>query len=115
MLAHLLLRYRINGILVVKENDENELVGILTTTDLLRLIDTALSKKKNRINQLKKIAILPAGQIASKNVLSLQKDDKVIKAVAMMHRKNIHTIPIYDRDKLVGVVGKHDILNMALI
>ena len=113
--AHLLLRYRINGILVVKEKNEHELVGVLTTTDLLRLIDIALSKRLHRMKALKKIAHLTAGQVASRNVMSLQKGDKIIKAVVLMHRKNIHTIPIYHKKKLVGVLGKHDILNMALI
>ena len=113
--AHLLLRYRINGLLVVKEKDEHHLVGILTTTDLLRLIDVPLSKRIHRMKALKKIAHLTAGQVASRNVQSLKKGDKVVKAVALMHRKNIHTIPIYHKKKLVGVLGKHDILNMALI
>ena len=37
--SHLLLRYRINGILVVKAADENQLVGIFTAIDSLKLID----------------------------------------------------------------------------
>ena len=113
--AHLLLRYRINGILVVKSQNENELVGILTTTDLLKIINQALNKKKHRLTELKNIEAIPVGQIASKNICSLQKNDDVMKAVALMHRKNIHTIPIFDKDHLVGVIGKHDILNMALL
>ena len=32
--SHLLLRYRINGILIVEKNNENRLIGIFTTTDL---------------------------------------------------------------------------------
>ena len=113
--AHLLLRYQINGVLVVKSNDKNKLVGILTTTDLLRLIDGALSKRRQRLKALKKIGMMKAGQIASKKIISLQKTDSVMKATALMHRKNIHTIPVYDKNKLVGVIGKHDILNIALI
>ena len=113
--AHLLLRHQINGILVVKSNNENKLVGILTTTDLLRLINNALGERTQKLAALKKVSQMTAGQVASKKVVSLQKTDSVLKVIALMHRKNIHTIPIYDRNKLVGVIGKHDILNIALI
>ncbi len=113
--AHLLLRHQINGILVVREDDENQLVGILTTTDLLRLISEALSKRRQRINALKRVAELKVGQVATRKVISLSKNDTIMKALALMHRKNVHTIPVYSKKKLVGVIGKHDILNMALI
>ena len=113
--AHLLLRHQINGVLVVKSTDENKLVGIITTTDLLRLINNALSQRTQRLKALKKIGLMKVGDVASKKIVSLQKNDSLMKAVVLMHRRNIHTIPIYDKDKLVGVIGKHDILNMALI
>ena len=112
--AHLLLRYRINGVLVVRNGDDHQLVGIFTTTDLLNLVDKALGKKHQRIAELKKVAQLPVGQVASRNIISLQKSDTVAKAIAVMHKKQVHTIPIFDKDRLIGVIGKHDILNMAL-
>jgi len=112
--SHLLLRHRINGIFVVKADNENHLMGIFTTTDLLRLMDRALSKKSQRVAELKKMAMIPVGQVASRNVISLKKTDTVAKAIAIMHKKQVHTIPIFDKEQLVGVVGKHDILNMAL-
>ena len=112
--SHLLLRYRINGVLVVRNGDENKLLGIFTTTDLLKLVDKALAKKHQRIAELKKVAMMEVGQVASRSIVSLQKNDTVAKAIAVMHKKNVHTIPIYDKDRLIGVIGKHDILNMAL-
>ncbi len=114
VVSHLLLRYRINGILIVKADDETKLVGVITTTDLLNLIDKALNKGTQRIRELKRISALPVGKITSKKVITLQKNDSVLKAIALMHHKNIHTLPIFDKEKLVGVVGKHDILNIAL-
>lgn len=112
--AHLLLRYRINGILVVKKENPDQLVGILTTTDLLRLLGRALENKTQRIKALKKIGDLPVHRVASKNVIALSRDTKIFKAIAIMHKKNVHTLPVFDKGKLVGVVGRHDILNIAL-
>ena len=113
MVAHLLLRYRINGILVVKREDENQLTGIFTTTDLLKLLARALSSGKEKLKKLQKISDLPVGQVASKGVVTLPKNTKIVKAIAIMHKKNVHTLPVYDNGKLIGVVGRHDILNAA--
>ncbi|MDP8289546.1 MAG: CBS domain-containing protein [Candidatus Susulua stagnicola] len=112
--AHLLFRYRINGVLVVDKNDENKLVGIFTTTDLLRLINEALSKGIHREEALKNVSNKLVGVLASKCIVALQKDTKVSKVIATMHKKNVHTIPVFDKDKLVGVIGMHDILNITL-
>ena len=111
--SHLLFRYRINGILVVKEDDENKLIGILTTTDLLKFIDKVFSKKIHRRASLKKIAKQSVGSLANKRIISFQKDTKLVEVIAIMQRENVHTIPVFDEDKLVGVVGRHDILNVA--
>ncbi len=112
--AHLLFRYQINGILVVSDQDEDKLLGIFTTTDLLRLMDDAISKGVHSIAELQKVAQRSVGELASKDIVTLQQDDKVVKAIAMMHRKNVHTIPVYDGEKLAGVVGRHDLINVAL-
>lgn len=111
--THLLFRYRINGILVVGKDDKSKLIGIFTTTDLLKLIDEVLSKGVHREEALKEISKQPVGNFVSKCIVSLQKDTKITKVIATMHKRNVHTIPVFDKDKLVGVVGRHDILNIT--
>lgn len=112
--AHLLLRYRINGVLVVSKASEETLFGIFTTTDLLRLINQAFSQKTLQMEEFKKVSQLPVGKVCSKGVISISKDANVIEALALMLNKNIHTIPVYDKEKLVGIIGKHDLLNIVL-
>ncbi|MDD5439223.1 MAG: CBS domain-containing protein [Candidatus Omnitrophota bacterium] len=111
--AHLLLRFRINGILVVKKGDKKKVKGVLTTTDLLGFLDKAFSGRIFAAEKLKTVANLPVGAIAGKTVLKVQKDAEIGKVISLMHKKRIHTIPVYDGKKLVGVVGKHDIINAA--
>ena len=111
--THLLFRYRINGILVVEKDDKSKLIGIFTTTDLLKLIDEALSKGVHGEEALKEISKQPVGNFVSKCIVSLQKDTKITKVIATMHKRNVHTIPVFDKDRLVGVVGRHDILNIT--
>ena len=111
--AHLMLRFRINGVLIVKKNNKKKVIGVITTTDLLRFLNIALSLKAKRLERLKRISQTPLSSVCGKYVLKVQKDSKAEKIVAIMHKRNMHTIPVYDKDKLVGVVGRHDILNVA--
>jgi CBS domain-containing protein len=111
--AHILLRFRINGILVVEKDNNRSLVGIITTTDLLRFLDNAMSASSGRREALETIGHLPLSGITRKNIIKLQKDAKIEKAIAIMHKRNVHTLPVYDGDNLVGVVGRHDLLNVV--
>ncbi|MFH1791215.1 MAG: CBS domain-containing protein [Candidatus Omnitrophota bacterium] len=111
--AHVLLRFRINGVVIVRKGRKNDVVGIVTTTDLLRLLNYVMSRRGHRMNQLEKVAALPVGEVCSKAILGVQKDTKLERLIALMHRKNVHTIPVFDGDKVIGVVGRHDILNAA--
>lgn len=111
--AHLLMRFRINGILIVKKNNKDKVLGVVTTTDLLRLLDNALSLPGQRTSALKKIAKLPVLGVANRDIVTVQKNTKIERIIALMHKKNVHTIPVYDKQKLVGIVGRHDILNLA--
>ena len=112
--AHILLRFRINGILIVKKDDKNKIVGIITTTDLLQLLGDALTIQGQRMSALEKIAELPVTDVASKSVLQIQKNTKIEKVTSIMSKQNKHTIPVFDGDRLIGVVGRHDILNAAV-
>jgi predicted transcriptional regulator len=55
----------------------------------------------------------PVNDFLNRDFASLQTNDNAAKAVALMHKKNALTIPVYDGQKLVGVVGRHDIINIA--
>ena len=112
--AHLLLRYRINGILVVSKDDAQKLIGVFTTTDLLHLLDEACASNEGKQHILKCFAKESVGQRACKQIVSLQARETVAQAISVMHERNVHTIPIFDNDKIVGVIGRHDVLNIAL-
>ncbi len=111
-LAHLLLRYRINGILVVAPEDETQVLGIFTTHDFLNLMDIGLTGS-HRVQALNQIADQPVKTFVNSQFARLQQTDTAAKAIAVMHKQNALTIPVYDGDKLVGVVGRHDVINIA--
>lgn len=111
--AHLLLRYRINGILVVGPDNMDMLKGVFTTTDFLNLMDMAAVSGAQKMQTLNAIAERPVGDFVNPQFHRLQQTDTAAKAIGYMHKHNVLTIPVYDGDKLVGVIGRHDVINIA--
>lgn len=111
--AHLLLRYRINGILVVSADNETQLIGVFTTADLLSLMGSVFSQGVHKMQALNEIADKPVGGFLSKEFVTLEQNDTAAKAIAVMYKKSAMTIPVYDEGKLVGVIGRHDVINIA--
>ncbi len=111
--AHLLLRNRINGILIMDVDDPEKLVGVFSTRDLLHLMGDSLAQRSQKMKALDAVAGQPVGLFIKDKLVSLQVNDNAVKAVGLMHKKDAITIPVYDGDKLVGVVGRHDVINVA--
>jgi acetoin utilization protein AcuB len=113
--AHIMLRHRINGMVVVRRDDPQKIAGLITTNDLLRIMGEILDEGHHqRINELKEMAHKPVSDLMSRDVATMQKCETVLKAIVFMHNKRLSTLPILDGDRLVGIIGRHDILNIAL-
>jgi len=111
--AHLLMRYRINGILVVSPDDPDLLMGVFTTSDLLAIIQEAMAIGAHKIDALNAVADHPVSDFLGDEIVKLQQKDSAAKAIGLMHKKDALTIPVYDGTRLVGVLGRHDIINIA--
>jgi len=111
--AHLLLRYRINGIVVVKKDNPGEVLGVMTTASLIKLLDRAMSRPRGRANALARIAGMRLNDVPLRQVIKVPLNTSTVKVIATMHRKQMYTILVYEKERLVGVVGIHDILNAA--
>ena len=85
MLPHLLMRYRINGMLVVKDEDPIILSVFFTTTDCY-VWSTKLYEQKQKIDALEEVSDRPVGQEATRDIISFQKDTKITKVIAIMHK-----------------------------
>jgi CBS domain-containing protein len=124
--AKLLLTNRINGLPVV--NDSGELVGILCQSDLIiqqknipipslfTLLDgfIPLTSSKKLDKEVEKIAATTAADAMTANPVSVNPDTGIEKVAALMVEKNYHTLPVVDGGKLVGIVGKEDVLKTLL-
>ena len=120
--AKLLLEKGINGIPVVGE--KGELVGIICQSDLIAqqkrlpipsvftLLDgfIPLASKKHFEKAVQKIAATTVADAMTPSPVTVQTDTSVEELAGLMVDKNFHTLPVVDKGKLVGVVGKQDLL-----
>jgi len=120
--ARLLLEKRINGAPVV--NQAGGLVGILCQSDLIAqqksipipslftLLDgyIPLKTSKRMDKEVEKIAATKVAEAMTPNPVTVDPATDIEKVAALMVEKNYHTLPVVDAGKLVGIVGKEDVL-----
>lgn len=124
--AKILLDKDINGLPVV--DDSGRLVGIICQSDLVRmqkslplpslftLLDgfLPLSSTAHLETEVKRIAASTVADAMSTKVVSIAPDTGVDEMAALMVDKNFHTLPVVEHGKLLGVVGKSDVLRTLL-
>jgi CBS-domain-containing membrane protein len=124
--AKLLLTNRINGVPVI--NDAGKLVGILCQSDLIiqqknipipslfTLLDgfIPLTSSKKLDKEVEKIAATKVADAMTPAPVTVNSDTGIEEIAALMVEKNYHTLPVVDADKLVGIVGKVDVLRTLI-
>ena len=124
--AKILLEKRINGLPVV--DDSGKLVGILCQSDLVAqqkripipsvytLLDSfiPLTSLKRIDKEVKKIAALKVEKAMTPDPVTIGPETDIEDVARLMVDKKYHTLPVMDGDKIVGVVGKEDVLKTLL-
>ncbi len=124
--AKILLEKRINGLPVI--DDSGKLVGILCQSDLVAqqksipipsvytLLDSfiPLTSLKRIDKEVKKIAALKVEQAMTPKPVTVGPETDIEDVARLMVDKKYHTLPVMEGDKIVGVVGKEDVLKTLL-
>lgn len=120
--VHLMLRQRVSGYPVV--DDDRKVIGIVTITDFFIFMEKLVneSKKKSfddkgvslheKINEHKNVSV---AELMSTKVVTLTPQTTLADVVHASVTWQIHTFPVIENDKLVGIVGRHDILNATFV
>ncbi len=124
--VEVLLNNHINGAPVVDAQDE--LVGILCQSDLIfqqkdlpippifTILDgiIPLRSSKKLDEDLQKISASQVSDAMVTQVTTVTADTPVAEIAGLMVEKHFHTIPVVDGKKLVGIIGKEDILRTLI-
>jgi CBS domain-containing protein len=124
--AKLLLSERINGVPVVDKT--GKLVGILCQSDLIAqqksipipslftLLDGYIPLTLlNRLErEVEKIVAIKVEDAMTPDPITVKPDTDIEKVAGLMVEKNYHTLPVIDGGRLVGIVGKEDVLRTLL-
>jgi CBS domain-containing protein len=95
---------RIRSILI-KPKDERDVYGIVTARDIVfKVIGKNLDPNKVRIEE-----------IASKPVISVDKDMDIDHVISLMNKFNIARVFVSEGKEIIGVVSLLDIMAAALI
>lgn len=122
----LLIDRKINGAPVVDAS--GALVGILCQSDLVAqqkqvtmpsifsMLDgfIALSSREDFERELQKIAATKVSQAMTADPKSVTPQTPIDEIATVMVNEKLYTLPVVDGGKLVGVVGKEDILRTLL-
>jgi CBS-domain-containing membrane protein len=120
--AGLLEVHRISGLPVV--NQAGQVVGVVTQSDLiqqardlelpptislfdLKLILETPSQFRRRLEKLLGVTVQ---QVMTPKPLTIAPETPVPEIAAFMARKKVHTLPVVAGDRLVGVIGKIDLI-----
>jgi CBS domain-containing protein len=121
-LAKILAENKISGVPVV--DNQGKIVGIVTESDLIdrakkvhiptvmRLFDSFvfLESPERMEKDLKKMAALTVRDICNKKIVSVTPATPLDELATLMSENKVHTLPVLDKDKLVGIIGKTDII-----
>ena len=121
-LAEILWENKISGVPVL--DDDDTLVAVVTENDLIdqtkkihipsviTLLDSVifLESAEKMEKQIKKITGATVGDISAEKLISVSEETPLNEIATIMAQKGVHTLPVLCGDKLVGVVGKSDII-----
>ena len=124
--ARLLLDNKINGLPVV--DAQGHLVGIVCQSDLIvqqkrvrvpslfTFLDgyITLTSTKHFEREVEKIAASQVRQAMTPDPASVSPDAAIEDMATLMVEKNYHTLPVVADGRLVGVVGKEDMLRTIM-
>ena len=98
---NLLIEHKISGMPVI--DNENRVVGILSEKDVLEiLVDKSLDIKKT------------VDDYMSRDVVCFTEEDSAIDICKFFLRSPFRRVPIVKDGKLVGVVSRHDIVELIV-
>jgi CBS domain-containing protein len=124
--AKLMLDSHLSGLPVVDR--EGHLKGIICQSDLMAqqkkiplpsffvLLDSTISfsSQKNIDAEVRKMAAIKVSEAMTPDPKTVDPETSLEDIATLMVKHNLHTLPVFDQGKLVGIIGKEDILRTLM-
>jgi CBS domain-containing protein len=125
-LAEILSGKNINGVPVI--DDEGDVIGVVSESDLVErnkplhiptvfvILDSIIPLENpwRMQKEFKRLTATKVEDIYSKPAVCVEPDTDITEVARIMSEKGIHTLPVVDRGKLVGVIGKGDVIRSLI-
>jgi CBS domain-containing protein len=125
-LATILSEKHINGVPVV--DDKGNVLGVVSESDLVNqnkplhiptvfvILDSVIPMENpwRLQKEFKRLAATTVGDIYSKPAVSVEPDTDLSEVARIMSERRLYTLPVIEGGKLVGVVGKADIIRSLM-
>ncbi len=121
-LGRMFIEKNISGAPVVTES--GVLCGVVTENDLisqntrfhiptiLRIFDAIipLVSSAKMEKEIKKMTATTVGEICSEEIVTVGEETSLEDIATIMTDKKIHLLPVVENDKVVGIIGKKDVI-----
>jgi CBS domain-containing protein len=125
-LASILSEKNINGVPVV--DDEGTVLGVVCESDLVNqnkplhiptvfvILDSVIPMENpwRLQKEFKRLAATTVEDIYSKPAVSVEPDTDLSEVARIMSERRLYTLPVIEGGKLVGIVGKADIIRSLM-
>lgn len=104
--AGLMTKARISGLPVIGKS--GKIVGIITATDLFIVMD--MIKFGDVVeNGMMSVSNPTVKMVMSTDVIKIRKDTTLEEIITIMRYRNRYTLPVFQANKMVGIIGRHDV------
>ncbi len=120
-LGRLFIERQVSGAPVIDAG--GRLLGIVTENDLisknsrlhiptvLRLFDAFIPLGTSKLEaELRKMTATTVGEICVKKVVTVEEETTIDEIATIMNEKRIHLLPVIKEGKIVGIIGKKDLI-----
>jgi len=106
--ARVMLRNRFRRLPVVSED---KLVGMITSTDFIRLLGSDWAFNRMTTGNIREITNVRVEEVMARDPVRASREDPLRSVAEVMINRGVGALPVVeDRDRLVGIITERDIL-----
>lgn len=121
-IGRLFMEKDISGVPVIGKNEK--LIGIVTENDLisqnkrlhiptmLRLFDAFIPLEGTGVikAEMRKMSAVSVSEICTRDVITITEETPIDEIATIMAERKVHLLPVVFEGKVVGIIGKHEVI-----